>query len=670
MPYASLADRLRRQRERRAEHGPETRRSERVSYRPADRLRKQRSRKQSWLEMPFCGVDGEGGGTDEKGRQNYLMLRAGEFLLFKDNQPLSTEACLEFLCDLPTDRIYVAYYFDYDVTMILKDTSFQTRERLLQPKIYAAGLRRSTYVGDYDVEYTPHKMFRVKRTKDRKWITINDVGSFFQCSFHKAITDWQVGTPEERVAVKKGKEARSDFELMTAEEIEYNRIEVNHLEQLMTAFRNVCEDCGYLPPRWQGPGYLASEMMKQHGIPKRTELALPNDLLPFANAGYYGGRFELFKIGNVRNVYEYDINSAYPTAMGFLPCLHHGTWIKGYGDPRTDEIYIANVEFENNNVAACDLPIRDKKTGSIYWPYRGNGIYWGWELNAAMQAHTVINQWREHWVYHRECDCVPFKWVKEVYAKRKAIGKGTKGYALKLAINSLYGKTAQSIGSAPYANPIWAGLITAYTRAKLIDAYREIDSRNLVMLATDGLYSTEPVNVPLGEWLGEWEMKQHAEMFFVQPGIYFYGDGSGKAKTRGVKQAVVTKAEPEFREIFARWMQEPLSLLGSPREFPHVTVPLHIFIGMKLANSWGKPDSAGKWVDTTRDISFDFRTKRDFAAREENVIHTFPRQGGRDLFTVPYKRDIGRWARDADNFAAMCADQPDFFAFGPGDERE
>jgi hypothetical protein len=38
--------------------------------------------KQASLRYPFVGVDGEGGGTDELGRQNYLLLRAGDELLF------------------------------------------------------------------------------------------------------------------------------------------------------------------------------------------------------------------------------------------------------------------------------------------------------------------------------------------------------------------------------------------------------------------------------------------------------------------------------------------------------------------------------------------------------------------------------------------------------------
>lgn len=665
MPYTSLADKIRQQRARRSTQAPE----QKTRYRQQDRAHKQQYRQRVLKEMPFCAVDGEGGGRDDLERQNYLLLRAGEHLLFNNNVPLTTDDCLGFLSGLSPDQLYVAFYFDYDVTMILRDTSRTVRERILKPMVFEPGTRRATYVGDYEIEYMPRKYFKVKHKDAKEWVTINEVGPFFQCSFYKAITDWQIGTEAEREAVLKGKQARTDFETMTAEEIEYNRIECNHLEQLMTAFRDVCSETGYTPAKWQGPGFLASAMMKMHSIPKRQELALPDGLLPFANAAYYGGRFEIFKTGPVSNVHEYDIISAYPEAMQHLPCLEHGTWTEGSGDPQTDDVYCAAVGFEHD-ASACavaNLPIRDRKSGSIYWPYRGNGIYWGCEIDAAQRHTTRITDWRKHWVYHRECDCKPFKFIQEVFAKRKEIGKGTKGYSLKLAINSLYGKTAQSIGTAPYANPVWAGLITAHTRARLIQAYSSIDSRNLVMLATDGVYTTEPVDVPIGDWLGDWETKCYDEIFIVQPGIYFLSGGA-RPKTRGVPMAVVSSKEQEFRETFRQWQEGGTNLFGAPRAYPSVCVPLHAFIGLKLANSWGKPDQAGKWVDTTRDISFDFRTKREFAINEHGCIHTFPRPGSRDLYSQPYARDIGRWRRDAEELDNLLGAQPDFLAFGVNDE--
>ena len=62
---------------------------------------------------------------------------------------------------------------------------------------------------------------------------------------------------------------------------------------------------------------------------------------------------------------------------------------------------------------------------------------------------------------------------------------------------------AQRIGKAAFANMIWAGLITAITRAKLNDAIA-LDPLNILMLATDALYSLQPLDLPLGDRLGQW----------------------------------------------------------------------------------------------------------------------------------------------------------------------
>ncbi len=51
--------------------------------------------------------------------------------------------------------------------------------------------------------------------------------------------------------------------------------------------------------------------------------------MDLANMAYYGGRFEITRTGLLdQPVYEYDIGSAYPDGMRYLPCLEHGRWEK------------------------------------------------------------------------------------------------------------------------------------------------------------------------------------------------------------------------------------------------------------------------------------------------------------------------------------------------------
>jgi hypothetical protein len=138
------------------------------------------------------------------------------------------------------------------------------------------------------------------------------------------------------------------------------------------------------------------------------------------------------------------------------------------------------------------------------------------------------------WQPEKNCDCPSHPWVQEYYQKRKALGKQNKGYLLKLGLNALYGKKAQGTGSRPYCDVIHAGLITSITRERLLDAVAQ-DPSAIVMLKTDRVYSLEKLPLEPREDLGQWEFKEHCDIFIIQPGAYhFPKDEKAQLKTRGV----------------------------------------------------------------------------------------------------------------------------------------
>ena len=119
-----------RKREARKQQTPEQREREkdREGRRPRRKLR------------PFMAVDGEGGGTDELGRQNYfLMIASGqtsgeEQILHREGNPLSVRDCLEFILSLPADPILVGYGVGYDATQILRGIKERTLRQILNPR--------------------------------------------------------------------------------------------------------------------------------------------------------------------------------------------------------------------------------------------------------------------------------------------------------------------------------------------------------------------------------------------------------------------------------------------------------------------------------------------------------------------------------------------------------
>lgn len=617
----------------------------------------------------FRGVDGEGGNVEEEGtlfgtRHQYLSLRCGPDLL-ETGRPLSWQECFAFLADRSRYYIYVSYFFDYDVTMMIRTLPRRVASQLLNRhlrNIDESGWMAPVSYGGFQFDYLPHKEFKVRRDGSRHWIVINDVGQFFQGPFLATLEKWQIGTEEERAFIKRGKEMRADFAELTDEVRAYNALECLLLEQLMTSFRQVCKETGYVPKKWQGPGYLASAMLTAHGVPRRESIPILSnrDFYNLALAGYYGGRFETTATGPIRTpVWQYDINGAYVALLRTLPCLTHGSW-KYVKDRPESGLWFASVKFDHDAPRYLyNLPFR-LKNGNIRFPKEGKGVYWSTELEAAEKAGTTCD-FLGGWLYEPHCNCRWFDFVDSYYAERLRLGKSAKGYVLKLAGNSIYGKLAQSIGYAPWANPVWAGLITAGCRALLINAYSQAPD-GCYMLATDGLFMDRKLDLPISTNLGEWEETYHPDgMFIVQPGIYFTGDS---AKTRGVERGRINGMREEFERQFSRFYQ-------SQGEEHTVSVPVQNFVTARQAIVRNKWQLAGTWERDFREISFDWsnKRKRGLARTVGDYCRTYPHNGRADDESLPYQRQIGgnlrtapedRWDSAGLQEAERMSEQPDW----------
>src|SRR4051812_13939259 len=195
-----------------------------TEYRTYERERK-RAYRASKPKTPrqFVGVDGEGGNLPD-GRHVYLLLRAGGRTL-ETQQPLTSFQCLDFLSSLRGGFEYVSYFFDYDVTMICRDLGIDRVARLLDREgrghakdgtklrqVMPVDVHGSTF----QIDYLPRKFFKVRKRDPHaengwsRWVTISDVGTFFQQAFLKSIDQWGVGQ-RYREQIEQGKALRSSF---------------------------------------------------------------------------------------------------------------------------------------------------------------------------------------------------------------------------------------------------------------------------------------------------------------------------------------------------------------------------------------------------------------------------------------------------------------------------
>lgn len=616
------------------------------------------------IEWPFIGCDGEGGDLADR-RHHYLMLRIGDdTFMHPDRSALHTHEILDFLCNLPRKEVInVAYFFDYDVTHILIDLPPAKINRLMNREARRRVFNNRTdywpvdWAG-FEFDYIPKKEFKVRRKGERRYFVINDVGSFFQSAFLKALQLWKIGTPGDWEKIAEGKSGRINFSELTDDTIKYNGREIVLLEQLMTAFRDATIAAGMVPSKWQGPGHIASSIYKRFGVIKGEEIELPRELLRAANQSYFGGRFETTAVGHIPGpVYQHDINSAYPYAETKLPCLVHGDWVHHDGSNRPTGLYLSRGNFRATRTANLyGLPVR-RPAGSICWPgsITGTGWYWSHEINAAIhQEFTPV----ETWEYIKQCDCEPFNFIPGLYEERAKLGKEAKGLAIKLGLNSTYGKMCQSVGEPVYANPIYASLITSITRAQLYEKAVRLNLDRVIMLATDGIFTSAPHDrnhsprIDKGSYtlkpLGEWDVTTYNDgIFVIQPGLYLLPDGI-EPKTRGVPMSKIMDHDTELRATAQALIDElrdhpeRVAETGPDGLFRRHVVPitLRTLSNLRLIAHTGKWDELGQWIEHTHNVSFDWRNKRTTARVRDKYLLTRPVQVV-EGDNVPYSKDIG-----------------------------
>ena len=655
----------------------------------AERQRDRRRREEKNNARPFVGCDGEGA-KDDAGRSRYVLFRMGSRELYHRNATrLKTPELLQFIVDHPSaDDILVGFFFEYDVSNILRDVP-ATRdplkpkipsrlERILQVDTKAAAGDPNPYqfggwtslkfegFPEFGVMYIPRNFLKVCRLEhfyDRqrmRWShraakgstrTIFDTQGFFQCSFLKALELWAIGV-EHHAGIAAMKNDRSKFAGLTKQVRDYCAIECGLLAEMMEAFRAQCIATGMVPATWNGPGKIATALLKRHKSITAARLSevTPPAVLDLAHAAYYGGRFETTWAGRLPATWEHDIGSAYPAAMLDLPCLEHGRWIETPPDQfdKLNGVFVARVAYRHRKGQfLCGLPHRSKQ-GRLSWPIAGNGVYWSPEIRSAQRLGARVT-FKGGWRFEPACDCRPYDFIGELYEFRRLMpgGKGARGVPIKLGLNSMYGKKAQRIGKPTFANPIEAGLITAMTRAKLNDAIIAAgDPRRVVMLATDAIYTVEgPIaGLNMGEGLGQWEVKPFPSLFIVRPGLYWPPDRAGNAvggrklKTRGLSPQFFEPLIPAFERAWDDWIERP-SLDGGlpdPATVPVVPVPITTFIGVRLAMRLNDPAQSCQWINRNVECKFSWVDKRRGVQRLGDALVLGPLPGSIDAHSHHY----------------------------------
>lgn len=620
----------------------------------------------------FIGWDGEGQDLDGKEKpQSYVLYGCSTGERIISEKGLSTVDICEFMIKIARKyphAYHVGFAFDYDTNMIVNSLSREKIEYLYKNQyVYIQGRNRKRYCiricRSKWISISEHqgKWDRKRNSTAKTTLRIFDIFGFFGTSFVKTVEE-MLGDSRELASVREGKKHRGgsghckecgEGKTCPFDDIRYVarywEKEILLLAQVAEELRKRFYESNFKITQWYGPGALASDVLKRNHIKRHMDE--PETPIKIASQyAYAGGRFELFKVGRIQGpIYAYDINSAYPAAISLLPSLAGGEW-RHVQSPRTlVEFGIYRVRLRRNSLfsyAPGPLFYRDKQH-NISYPWVVDGWYWQpelWGIHSIPEIEIL-----EGWEFYPANDSKPFAFVADMYETRREWKNdgNPNQIALKLAMNSIYGKMAQRVGWDEKAQRIppwhqleWAGWVTSYTRARLWWEMNKVPFDQLIAVETDGFYATTPPEhlgiVPSTD-LGGWSLKEYEEIYYLQSGLAWMRHNSAWTdKRRGLDSDTFslescveyTKSLSAVRDVSTRWA----AFKGEQTRFTGM--------GAALATSQKDPQ---KFYDTWR--SWRTTPKEIIPGASGKRIH-IPRicpacQQGANAYDMPHPLAIG-----------------------------
>lgn len=631
-------------------------------------------------EPRFIVWDGEG--TNDEAGQNYSLLGCSD-RRYIVGRNLSTDECLDFILAKAKqypESYHVSFAFDYDVNMILRDLTTQRFDRL-------AKHGKIAYRG-YFIEHIPHKWFRVTK-RGVGSVKIQDTWAFFQSSFLAAVNSYLVDHPIMDIlpTVEEGKAERGAFSYAQVNRvIRYWKAEIAMGEALVNKLWELLNGQGFRITKWHGPGAIAEYVYETNGVKLHRDSKPTERIVTASRYAYAGGRFELFHVGRFKGpVYGIDINSAYPDAIRHLPSLSEGRWDEWDGEPidlygcyrvTWDASILESTGYDKMNrymVPAMPLFHRTPKH-TILYPIETSSWYWGPELLALLEQYPHALECGALTIHEgfvrRGWKTKPFAFVETMYEERRRLkAAGNPGQvALKLALNSLYGKMAQRAGfgsklerdedgkhifpSDDYWDRIkempkwhqleWAGWVTSYARAKIYSVISRLPHEDIIAVETDGIYTTfDPrlIGIVPGKELGGWDFTEYDEMVYLQNGMY--------AKRQGDQWTYRSRGAEKYSLDAEDFLGLCIQLDNSPL-WPVLTVETNRFLGYFYALTKGEDFKNWhcRWLPIKRLMNLDGNSKRTHVSQYCMACQTG--QTGYELaHTLTYDQLFSRWTGES-----------------------
>lgn len=583
--------------------------------------------------LPWRGYDTE----TQDGRA--VLACTDERALHLTGAPIPTADLFDFLLSHGDGQRFATWNLDYDVQATIAGLP-----PAVLGKLSAEGFAEWN---GYALHYLAGKEFTLARGKGRARVKIALYDGFphLQIGLARAAEKYLPGERKQELPDKWILEMSACLAATPAPGsierantvIQYCRNDARLAKLLMEMLDASYTACGVPFDRPLSPGYLAGGKLHASRVPP-----IPEGLERECHASYYGGHVEILERGRIGPCVGYDLSSAYPSVMADMPTLDAVERTDRYSSDATYGSYLVRVSLPPS---APILPYRPRAGSTILFPV-GSWIDWyprplvdliplvGGEVEVLGAVEGYSRDGRKLWPE-----------IPDWYAERKRDPKGIRSLALKLLLNSAYGKLAETrsktyrfegalrttdlvnphddgggfyrsfaVGGR-YTNFLLAGHVTGATQARAMRA-AYLEGGRPVMVATDGILFRRDPAAPVpklekhGAGLGSWEgPSRWSDAIIVGCGYYGLRDpetGAWTTKTRGAEGGSRVVSDPDFRALFS----------GSGR-----TLSVPALRGSSLRECARRGDFSDlnvlREIAQSKDVNAD--TKRDWSKRFASV---------------------------------------------------
>lgn len=480
------------------------------------------------LSKPFVGLDSE---TDLNGDILCLCDSDGRVL----ERPTSFEEIAKFLLAIK-NVTYAGWNAGFDTSVIMKYIPSETLARAVKED------EISFRVGRYRITWIPKRVFAITDSKDRhNNCSFYDFAQFYGKPLAEAFSKYIGPVSEETQSMKEQRKwgFTLDYYNLYKEALErYCINDAKMTAELAEYWANMVERAFNIRPRkWISSGFLAERALLANNVEMPLFSDVPYEIQELAYASFWGGRFELVQRGFIGECYLYDINSAYPYAMSLFPNLKRGKWVRSKRIETGAYLGFFRIIAEvPHGTVIAPFPFRNKD-GLIAFP---SGTFETCitldELITSQKdksvSVTILDSYQ--WIPEGELEFPLREFMESNYKFRLELKKSNDPLelAVKIILNSCYGKTVQTKGSANLFFPLLGAFITGMIRASLYNFVKDNKiERETVSFATDSIAVTRKLPYNSLE-LGALKLdKEGFDTYIISNGFYKF---NGKWKQRGL----------------------------------------------------------------------------------------------------------------------------------------